>query len=574
MSSTASTGNTTKGKRRRKGKADPVTQFALDVVAGKILTNRLARLACERHLRDLENGPKRGLYWDAGLAQRAIDFYPACLRHYKGKWARNAEPFHLSPFQAFQVGSLFGWVWKKTGLRRFRTAYLEEPRKNGKTAKAAGIGLIMLVFDGEPGAEVYSVATKRDQARLVWNDAKQFTLSSSALRRRIQAYRNVLISAANAGRFEALAADDRTLDGLNPSCVILDEVHRILRAIVEVMRTALGAREQPLTIEITTAGDDVESVCWEHHEYSVHILEQLFEDDTWFCYIAGADPEDDWTVETTWYKANPNLGVSKDIEYMRAEFQSAKNKPAEQREFKRLHLGIWSEGVGGWMSMPHWKACIEPFDEAMLKGRRCVAGADLSAKVDLTAYTEFYLPTKEDPFWRLLEWFWVPQAKVDAARRGEFGDLVRYDRWLDDGHIFTTPGDVVDYDSVLNFIVGRKAFEEIGVDPWGATQFTTDLQNEGLLPVEVRQGAKTMSEPTKLLLELVLMGKLKHRGHPVMRWMMANVAVKLDDNNNPMPSKRMSRHRIDGPVSAIIALSRGIAALGTKPKPSPQIHIF
>jgi phage terminase large subunit-like protein len=564
MNSMSSTGATSRSKGSRKAKIlDPVTAFARDIVAGKIPANKLARLACERHLKDLINGPARGLRWDLAKALRAIEFFPLVLRHYKGKWARNAEAFELSPFQQFEIGSIFGWVWAATGLRRFRTAYLEEPRKNGKTAKAAGIGLILLIADDEPGAEIYAAATKRDQAEIVWGDAEQFVRKSAALRRRITSYRHSLLSPGNAGKFVPLSADDKTMDGLNPSGVIIDELHRHpTRRIVDVMRTAVGAREQPLQVEITTAGDSVESVCWEHHEYSKNVLEGLFEDDTWFAYIAAADPEDDWTDERTWFKANPNLGVSKDLDYMRAEFKRALNLPSEQREFKRLHLGIWSESAGGWMPMDRWNASVAKTDA--LKGRPCVAGVDLSATTDVTAYVELYLPTAADPHWHVRPFFWLPQAKIDAARRGEFGDLVRYDRWHDDGFVFATPGDVIDYDAVYKFVTDRAdaaRLLDIGVDPWNATQFMTDLMNDGFPVVEVRQGYRTLSEPTKKLLELVLANKLKHDGHPVMRWMMSNVTIDRDPADNHKPSKKMSRQRIDGPVALIIALSRGLARL-------------
>lgn len=553
---------------------DPVTQYAHDVIKGKILAGKYVKLACKRHLEDLKKGPKRGLKWDLNKALRAIEFFPACLRHYKGKWARQKQPFYLEPFQKFIVGSLFGWVVAETGLRRFRTLYGEEPRKNGKTAMAAGIGLIMFVFDHEPGAEVYVAATKRDQAKLVYNDAANFVRRSPALKRRIDGpYRNIMSAPASASVFIPLSAEDKTMDGLNPSCAILDEVHRHPdRGIVDVMRTGMGSREQPMMVEITTAGDDMEGICREHHEYSVNVLEGLFPDDSWFAFIACADEGDDWMKEKTWFKANPNLGVSKDLDYMRKEFTSAKNKPAEQKEFKRLHLGIWSQSVGGWMPMERWNGCAISVDPERLKGRNCVAGVDLSATTDITAYVEVYLPTKADPIWIARPWFWVPEAKVEASRRGEFGDAVRYDLWLEKGLIIETPGDVVDYDMVLSHVTARAAEArtlEIGVDPWNATQFMTDLQNGGYQVVEVRQGFKTMSEPTKKLLELTLANKIKHDGHPVMRWMMSNVSVVKDDAENIKPSKKLSRHRIDGAAALIIALSRGLARVVSTSKSGP-----
>jgi phage terminase large subunit-like protein len=577
--STSSKKNTAKRGRARSTKPaqpaepeDPVTAYARDVVDRRIVACSYVRLACERHLRDLETAAARGFVFDLAKAMRAIKFFPAVLRHYKGKWAKEIPgglPFFLSPWQKFIVGSIFGWVRVDSGLRRFGLAYLELARKNGKSALAAGIGLMLFIFDDEPGAEVYAAATKRDQARIVWGDAAAFVRKSPTLRKRVQRFTHSLMAPASDSVFLPLSADANTMDGLNPHGVVIDELHKHKsRAIVDVMETAQGAREQPLQIEITTAGDDVEGVCWEHHDYSVKVLEGTLEDDKWFAYIAGLDKGDDWKDEKVWVKANPNLGVSVHVEALREQISRAANQPAAQRAVKRLRLNIWTEEAGGWMEMARWNACArDDFNPEILKGRECVAGLDLSATTDITAYVELYPPTKVDPLYRVLPFFWVPEAKIRDAREGKLSDRVRYDLWFDRGLVFATEGDVVDYSVLQEFIVGRKAqasIAEIGFDPWNATQLAQGLAKEGFVTVEVRQGYKTLSEPTKKVMALTLGRELAHDGNAVLRWMISNVAIVKDDADNHKPSKRLSRQRIDGATALIIAESRLIAREGQK----------
>jgi phage terminase large subunit-like protein len=557
---------------RREGKSaqaklqDPVSQYARDVVDGKIVAGRLVILACERHLRDLEEGPKRGLKWDLPRALMAIEFFPTVLVHWKGKFA--GEPFVLEPFQMFVIGSLFGWVWAKTGLRRFRRAYEELARKNGKSAKAAGVALLLLIMDEEQGAEIYSAATKKDQARLVWGDAEKFVRKSPALRRRVQLFRHSMLMAETNSVFVPLSADEHTMDGLNPHGAIVDEVHaHKTRGVVDVLKTGMGAREQPLLFMITTSGKSVDSVCWDERDYAVKVLEGVFDDDTLFAYVACLDPGDDWQDEKCWVKANPCLGVSKSLDYMRAEAREARNKPAALLEFKRLHLCIWTESSGGAVAMAKWNACATPVDDATLKGRECVVGLDLSSTTDITAKVELFPPVPDLPLWLVRPTFWVPEGKIIAAEQGEIGDEVPYHLWRDQGFLRASDGDVVDYAKIVEDIQGRAQevrIREIGFDPWNATQIANELQSDGFQMVEVRQGYKTMSEPTKKLTELVLAKMIAHGGHPVLRWMMSNLALVTDDAGNVKPSKRVSKQRIDGAVALIVALQRGLALFGAQ----------
>lgn len=556
--------SSTAGTKEPEPLPDPVTDYALAVMTGEIVAGRLVWLACYRHLHDLMDGAARGYVFDLAKALRAIEFFPTALVHYKGS-AFAGEPFELAPWEQFIVGSLFGWVRADTGLRRFNIAYIELARKNGKSALAAGIGLILFVFDNEPGAEVYTAATKRDQAMIVWKDAKKFVEKSPELRRRIQCYRFSLIAPACDAVFLPLAADADTMDGLNPHGVIIDELHaHPTRAVVDVMENAQGARTQALQVEITTAGNSIESVCWDHHEYVVNMLDGLHDDDAWFGYIAALDEGDDWKDEAVWIKANPNLGVSVFVDNLKKTVKTARNQPAKQLDVKQKRFNIWSEGAGGWMRMDRWNDCAKRFTPEQLVGRPCYGGLDLSATTDITAYVEVFPPIASDPLWYVLPYFWVPEAKIAEAKDGELGDRVRYDLWHEQGLVFSTGGDVVDYNAVEDWIFRRDELvdlREVGFDRWNATQIINNLTAAGFVMVEIGQGFKDMSPPTKRLMELVLQGLVAHDGNRVLRWMMGNVSIKIDDADNHKPSKRLSRHRIDGPVALLNALARAIAQM-------------
>ncbi|GAH39281.1 unnamed protein product, partial [marine sediment metagenome] len=317
----------------------PAVAYMRGVEDGSIPAGRLVRLAVERHVRDLVEGPKRGLHWDRQAAQHAIDFF-GFLKHSKGEWA--GQPFLLEPWEQWLLWMIFGWK-RADGLRRFRTAYIEVARKNGKTTWGAGLGLYLLVADGEPGAEIYSAATKREQARLSHGEAVRMVRSSRALSRMVGVVKDNLHIRATASKYEPLGADANTMDGLNVHAAIIDELHAHRnRRVVDVLETATGARRQPLICEITTAGSDQTSICYEHHEYARQILEGTIDDDSWFAYIACLDEEDDWLDEEAWKKANPNLGVSVKLDSLRRTAQKAKRLPAAQNAFRRLHLNEWT----------------------------------------------------------------------------------------------------------------------------------------------------------------------------------------------------------------------------------------
>lgn len=530
-----------------------VTTYAQQVLDGAIPAGRLVRLACERHLRDLETGHQRGLWFDNEAATRAIAFF-GFLRHSKGEWAGRA--FELSPWQEFVVGSVFGWK-REDGTRRFRTAYNEVPRKNGKSTLSAGVGLYLAFFDNEPGAEVYAAATKRDQARIVWDEARRMVEATPQLRSRISVLTANLHSLATHSKFEPLGADADTLDGLNIHGAIVDELHaHRTRAIVDVLETATGSRRQPLIWYITTAGYDRTSVCWEHHDYSVKVLEGVIEDDRWFAYIATIDPGDDWRDPSAWAKANPNLGVSVKFDDLETKAARAEQVPGQQNAFRRLHLNEWTEQADRWLDMDVWDAGAVPVDPEALRGRPCFAGLDLSSTTDLTAFVAVF--PDDDGGYDVLCRFWCPAEGIrERARR----DRVPYDVWAEQGYLTPTEGNVVDYDHIREEI--REFAEtyqvvEIPYDRWNATQLVTQLMSDGARMVPFGQGFASMAAPTAELERLIRGGKLRHGGHPILRWMASNVAVEQDPAGNLKPSKRRSTERIDGIVALIMAIGRAM----------------
>lgn len=581
---------------------DPITQYARDVVAGKVPACRLHRLACQRHLRDLVDGKKRGLRFDVDRAVFAINFFKF-LPHTKGEWA--GKLFVLSPWQAFIVGSVCGWL-RADGTRRFRTAYNKVPRKNGKSMLAAGLALLFTFFDNEAGAEGYCAATKRDQAKIVWGEAKKMVQRTPALKKRIGVFAANLHQESSTSKLEPLGADEDTLDGLNVHIAVIDELHKHKTSgVVDVLETAMGARRQPLLFEITTAGAfDEESICWKHEEYSIKVLEGTIEDDSWFTFITGIDPDDDWRDERTWWKANPNLGVSVKIEKLRELCAKAQAMPAAQAAFKQKHLNVWTQAATVWIPVEVWDECKGELAQDVAGVAAIAAGVDLSSKLDLTALVVVlkYLDKKGKPLEidlgpelppeapqppapdekaeaprkkltvdfrvEVFPFFWMPEDTL-AERVKE--DRIPYDQWLDEGLLRVTPGNIVDYDVIFDEVVNEISPRfhlkdgEIGYDPYNATQFALQLQGKGFKPVEVPQNVRQLSEPSKLFQALIMAKRLKHDGQKVLRWCVSNVGVKEDKKENIFPFKLSKRQRIDGAIATINGLNRLMAAPTKRP---------
>lgn len=497
-------------------------------------------------------------YWfDERAAANAVKFFETFLVHIKGKWADT--PLKLAPWQADEIiRPLFGWK-RANGTRKYRHCYIEVPRKNGKSTMLAGIGLLLLVGDNEPGAEIYSAAADQKQAGLVFEIAKQMVTRSSDLAEIAKPYRNSIAVGTTASSYHVLSADAYTKHGLHAHGILFDELHaQKTRDLWDVLQTSTGAREQPLDIAITTAGHDRHSICWEIHDYAIKVRDGVIDDPAFLPVIYAADEDDDWTSETVWRKANPNLGISLSLDYLKAECKKAQELPSYENTFRRLHLNQWTEQDVRWLSMEAWNACDKPLDLEFLKGRECYAGLDLSAKIDLSAFVLIF-PLDDGEF-ALLPFFWVPRENAHAR---ETRDKVPYLQWAREGHITLTDGNVIDYEAIeakICELAGTYQIKEIAFDPWNAQATANRLANEGMTMVEFRQGFVSMSGPTKDFEVLIIGKKLIHGGHPVLKWNASNVAVKEDPAGNLKPNKQKSTERIDGIVAAIMGLGRSLVS--------------
>ena len=545
---------------KKKEVLHPAEQYAQDVINGKVIACKWVKLACERHVHDLQHAHERGFYFDPEAGQYVIDFI-SMLRHSKGKWGRGiGELIILEPWQQFIIWVGFGWK-RADGMRRFRTIYDEVARKNGKSTKAAGLGLFLGFADGEPGAEVYSAATKRDQARIVHKEAIRMVRKNSGLKKYIKIYKDNLNLEITASKYEPLGADSDSTDGLNVHGVIADELHAWKsREMYDVLETATGSREQPMIIAITTAGVDRRSVCYEKHEYTRKVLEGWkdgsFEDDTWFGIIFTIDEGDDWRDESVWVKANPNLGVSKYIEDLRMKAKRAAQMPAALASFLRRELNVWVQGEVKWMPMDQWRKCKGKIPALQLPKRlekaTCYGGLDMSSTSDLTAFVMVF--PDEDGYFDVVCRFWIPEDQLEIRTR-DYG--LQYSVWKDQGYIETTPGNSIDPDYILDQVEQDADFfhiDQVAFDRWGAARVVTTLENKGLTMVQFGQGFASMNPPMKELERLVLSGKLRHGNNPVLEWMADNVVAKMDPSGNIKPDKDKSMEKIDGIVALIMAL--------------------
>ncbi len=496
--------------------------------------------------------------FDEGKAKRTVDFIN-CLKHTKGKW--RGQPFDLLPWQETVIRDVFGTV-KENGYRQYNTAYVEIPKKNGKSELAAGVALYMTCGDNEWGAEVYGCASDRQQASIVFDVAVDMVEQCPALKKRIKPVMSVkrLVYKPTNSFYQVLSAEAYTKHGLNVHAVIFDELHsQPNRELFDVMTKGSGdARTQPLFFLITTAGTDRHSVCFEQHQKAEDILQGRKIDPTFYPVIYGASDDADWSSEDVWRKANPSLGHTIDIEKVRNAYLSAKDNPAEENIFRQLRLNQWVKQSTRWMQMEKWDACAFPVDEREVLGRECYGGLDLSSSIDITAFVLVFPPRNDTEKYILLPYFWIPEENmIRRVRR----DHVPYDVWEKQGFLQTTEGDVIHYGFIENFIdgLGKKFhIKEIAFDRWGAVQMVQNLEGLGFTVVPFGQGFKDMSPPTKRLMELVLEKNIAHGGHPVLRWMMDNIFVRTDPAGNIKPDKEKSTEKIDGAVATIMGLDRAI----------------
>jgi len=498
-------------------------------------------------------------YFDEQAADTAVRFFERLLRHVKGEWA--GDRFRLLHWQQEEVIlPLFGWKRAEDGLRKYRTAYIEVPRKNGKSALASGIGLLLTFADDEPGAEVYCAAADRDQAGIVFDVSKAMVEMSPLLEQRAEVFKKAILVPGTMSVFRVLSAEAYTKHGLNAHGVIFDELHaQPTRELWDVLKTSTGARRQPLTVAITTAGYDRESVCWEQHEYARKVSEGIIEDPTFLPVIYAADEDDDWLEEETWWKANPSLGQTVKLDYLRNEAQRARLTPAYQNTFRRLHLNQWTQQESRWLPLEAWDQCKTPVSETLLQGQPCYGGLDLASTSDIASFVLTFPPEQgEAERYAWLPFFWIPEENmVERARK----DRVPYDAWVRDGLMTATPGNVIDYGYIVRdveMLGERFDIREIAFDRWGAFQVSQALEGAGFTMVGFGQGFASMASPTKELLRLVLDGLLSHGGHPVLRWMADNLVVRQDAAGNVKPDKAKSREKIDGVVAGIMGLDRAV----------------
>ena len=496
--------------------------------------------------------------FDEAKAQRAVEFI-RCLKHTKGRW--RGQAFDLLPWQETIIRDVFGTV-KEDGFRQYNTAYVEIPKKNGKSELAAGVALYMTCGDNEWGAEVYGCASDRQQASIVFDVAVDMVEQCPALKKRIKPVMSVkrLVYKPTNSFYQVLSAEAYTKHGLNVHAVIFDELHsQPNRELFDVMTKGSGdARTQPLFFLITTAGTDRHSVCFEQHQKAEDILCGRKVDPTFYPVIYGAADDADWTSEEVWYRANPSLGHTIDIGKVRNACLSARDNPAEENIFRQLRLNQWVKQSTRWMQMEKWDACAFPVDEGELLGRECYGGLDLSSSIDITAFVLVFPPRDDSERYVFLPFFWIPEENmVRRVRR----DHVPYDVWEKQGFLETTEGDVIHYGFIERFIeeLGKKFhIKEIAFDRWGAVQMVQNLEGLGFTVVPFGQGFKDMSPPTKRLMELVLERNVAHGGHPVLRWMMDNIFVRTDPAGNIKPDKEKSTEKIDGAVAAVMALDRAV----------------
>ena len=544
--------------------------YAERVVSGVEVAGKLERLACKRFIDDLdlrqgtEDFPYR---FDEALGARACNFVDL-MPHIKGEWARPVyidgrityAKLDMEDWQVFKTLNIFGWVHVTTGLRRFRRAYEEVARKNAKSTWAAAVLLFLLAADSEPGAQVYSAATTGEQAREVFDVARNMADRSPEFKVRfaVDVGRHDITIASTASGAKPLNAEGSTLDGLNIHGAVVDELHaHKTRALFDVLDSATGARSQPLILMITTAGSDRAGICYEQRDYTIKVLERTLVDETWFGIVFTLDDGDLWHEPANWRKANPNYGVSVKPDDMEAACRKALATPSAQGNFLTKRLNIWVNADSAWMDMQAWDRCADrSLTVEKVKHLPCVIGLDLASKVDVAAAVRVFHDAEKDHYY-LIPTFWLPERAVEQGRNSQ------YDGWRRAGHLQVTDGEVIDFDLIeerLGEDITTLRVQEIPFDPWQATQLASHMMEAGAPMVEYRQTVQNMSEPMKTFEALTLQGKLTHDGNPMMTWMVSNVVCHRDVKDNIYPRKEREENKIDGPVAALMGLGRFIAS--------------
>lgn len=501
-------------------------------------------------------------HYDKKKADRAVTFIEN-LCHTKGKWA--GTPFWLLPWQEQLIRDIFGIV-KPDGNRQFRTAFVEICKKVGKSELAAAVALYLLYADNEPSAEVYGAAADRQQASIVFDVAKQMVEMSPALMKRskLMGATKRIVNYSNAGYYQVLSAEVGGKHGFSVSGLVFDEIHtQPNRQLYDVLtKGSSDARQNPLHFIITTAGNDRHSIAFELHTKAVDILEGRRVDPTFYPVVYGLKDDEDWEDEANWYKVNPSLGYTVDIERLRDACREAKQNPADEITFKWLRCNMWVSSTVAWIPDAIYMRGNEPIDMDALAGRDCYAGLDLSSTGDITALVLIFPPRGEEEKYVLLPYFWIPEETIPRRVKA---NSVPYDIWEKQGYIMSTEGNVIHYDFIEKFIMDlseKYHILEIAVDRWNATQMIQNLEGEGFTIVPFGQGFSSMSAPTKEFYRLLMEGRIIHGGNPVLRWMAGNVVIDTDPAGNIKVTKAKSKEKIDGIVAAIMALDRCIRQEG------------
>ena len=536
--------------------------YACQVTKGHIPACKLIIQSCQRFIDDLNRG--FDFYYDASLAEKACKFIEK-LPHTKGKWASNKQNITLEAWQKFIVCNIFGWV-DSLGFRRFRKVYLKIPRKNGKSLLVAAIGHYMFVKDGEFGAEVYSGATTEKQAWEVFGPARLMAMRTPEYTEHFGISVNAknLHVLENGSKFEPLIGNPG--DGASPSCAIVDEYHEHeTNNFVETMETGMGAREQPLLLMITTAGDDVSSPCFDMESDCEKLLDGVFEDEQLFCMVFGLDEGDDWTDPAMLVKANPNYDVSVSGDFLLARLREAKRSAAKQNAFKRKHLNIWVGALAAWLNMEHVKKCSQKLAIEDFIGDDCIIPVDLASKIDIVATPKLFIREQDGKtHYYFFSKFYIPEETMMDPNNDH------YQKWVNDDHLIATDGNEIDFNEIQQDIkddLDKHGAKEITYDPWRATQLAQGLASEGAEIVEFRNTVPNMSPAMYELEAAVTSGRFHYDGNPVMTWMLSNLVAKIDAKDNVFPRKQKPENKIDGVVALIMGIGRAMVYEENGPSP-------
>lgn len=540
---------------------DPATQYALEVVEGKRVAGPHVRAQCARHLKDMREGAKRGLVWNLQEANRAQGFFEDVLKLNGGDF--EGKPFRLLPWQKFVVGSLFGW-YGVDGYRRFRVAYIETAKGSGKSPLAAGVGMKGLVSDNEPRAEIYSAATKKDQAMILFRDAVAMVDQSPELSTRLQKSGTGercwnLAYMAQGSFFRPISSDDGQ-SGPRPHIGLIDELHEHkTNTVIEMMRAGTKSRRQALIFMITNAGHDRMGPCWGYHEYGAKVAAGEVVDEAFFPFICGLDEGDDpFNDESCWAKANPSLQDADlpGIKYIREQVVEAKGMPSKEAIVRRLNFCQWTDAESPWISGEVWRGARQDFDWRDLRGRRAVAGLDLSSTTDLTGLVFLVEPIEKGEPWKLVPFAFAPEVEL---QRKEDTDRVPYVRWKAEGYLDTTPGRAISKRNVLQKLSSMCEFFDVllvGYDRWRIEDLLRMASDEGISLPEMKpvgQGYKDFSPAIETFERMLLNGEIVHAGHKVLDWCMSNAVIEQDGAENRKLSKDKATGRIDLAVAAVMA---------------------